>query len=405
MTRLYNVITLQEICKKHNIEYTKIKKIDILNDELEDDAFSSKMYIKGECTSSDCRGTFHRRISEIDKYGGKCDRCVKVRTNKYTKEALEALELNLSKKYYRDELHVNCIIEGNCKNKDCVNIFSKKFSQLLKLGGYCNKCSIENGNEKKIITVKTKYNVENISQLETIKKQKEETTIKNYGVSYPTQSEIIQEQIIKTSNLNWGTNRPTQNKGLLKKTQDSYEKKTGFRTPFSDPLIREKGKDTYEKKTGFRNPFMNESVKDKIKDTCLIKYGHTNPMKNPLIMKKAFKTGCKLRPYLLPSGKIIEYMGYENYALDELLTLYNENNIENETLTTFQYTKPDGTVHTYLPDIFIISQNKFIEVKSTYTITQDTEIIFLKQQSVKNAGFECEIWVYNREGKKVEIHI
>lgn len=405
MTRLYNVITLQEICKKHNIEYTKIKKIDILNDELEDDAFSSKMYIKGECTSSDCRGTFHRRISEIDKYGGKCDRCVKVRTNKYTKEALDALELNLSKIYYRDELHVNCIIQGNCKNKECIHIFSKKFSQLLKLGGYCNKCSIEKGNEKKIITVKTKYNVENISQLETIKKQKEETTIKNYGVSYPTQSEIIQEQIIKTSNLNWGTNRPTQNKGLLKKTQDSYEKKTGFRTPVSDPLIREKGKDTYEKKTGFRNPFMNESVKDKIKDTCLIKYGHTNPMKNPLIMKKAFKTGCKLKPYSLKSGKIIEYMGYENYALDELLTLFNENDIENETLPTFEYIKPDGTTHTYLPDIFIISQNKFIEVKSTYTITQYTEIIFLKQQAVKNAGFECEIWVYNSEGKKVECHI
>jgi hypothetical protein len=127
-------------------------------------------------------------------------------------------------------------------------------------------------------------------------------------------------------------------------------------------------------------------------------------MQNPIISKKAFKTGCKLNPYTLPSGKIIEYMGWENYALDDLLVTYEESDIENETLPVFDYIKPDGTNHTYLPDIFIISQNKFIEVKSIYTITQDTDVIFLKQTAVKDAGYECEIWVYNREGEKVECH-
>lgn len=405
MTHLYNIITLQELCQKHNINFSKIKKIDKMNKEVEDNEISSKINIKGPCTSNDCRGIFHRRISEIDKYGGKCERCVKNRTNKYTLESLESFELILSKKYYRDELHVNCMIEGNCKNKNCINIFSKKFCQLIKLGGYCNKCSIKNGNEKKIITVKTKYNVENVSQLEIIKKQKEETCIKNYGVSYPTQSDIIQEQIVKTSNKNWGTNRPTQNKELLERIHDDYEKKTGYRNPVSDPIIREKCQNTHEKKTGFRNPFSDPINKEKIEKTNITKYGYTNPMKNPLIMKKAFKTGCKLKSYLLPSGKIIEYMGWENYALDELFTIHDENDIENENLPVFNYIKPDGTIHTYLPDIFIKSINKFIEVKSTYTITQSTDIIFLKQQSVKNAGFACEIWVYNSEGKKVECYV
>ena len=97
-------------------------------------------------------------------------------------------------------------------------------------------------------------------------------------------------------------------------------------------------------------------------------------------------------------------MGYEHYALDDLTKEIDETDIENENLPVFDYIKPDGTNHTYLPDIFIISQNKFIEVKSTYTITQDTDVIFLKQKSVKDVGYECEIWVYNEDGKKVECY-
>ena len=55
--------------------------------------------------------------------------------------------------------------------------------------------------------------------------------------------------------------------------------------------------------------------------------------------------------------------------------------------------------------IIIINYNhKFIEVKSIYTITQDTDIIFLKQTVVKDAGYECEIWVYNGKGEKVECY-
>ena len=102
--------------------------------------------------------------------------------------------------------------------------------------------------------------------------------------------------------------------------------------------------------------------------------------------------------------QIIEYMGYENYALNDILKVIEENDIENEKLPVFNYSKKDGSKHTYLPDIFIISQNKFIEVKSTYTITQDIDVIFLKQKTVKDNGYECEIWVYNEKGEKVKCY-
>jgi hypothetical protein len=206
---------------------------------------------------------------------------------------------------------------------------------------------------------------------------------------------------VKTSNQNWGTNRPTQNKELLEIIAENNEKKTGFRNPFLNPDVKMKIEETNIKNLGCSNPFRSEKIKDKIKQTNISIYGYSNPMKNSVIQKKAFTTGCRLKDYILPSGKVIQYMGYENYALDDLTKEIDETDIENKHLPVFDYIKPDGTNHTYLPDIFIISQNKFIEVKSTYTITQDIDVIFLKQKSVKELGYECEIWVYNDKGKKV----
>jgi hypothetical protein len=43
-----------------------------------------------------------------------------------------------------------------------------------------------------------------------------------------------------------------------------------------------------------------------------------------------------------------------------------------------------------------VIKNKFIKNK---------EIIFLKQNALKNAGYDCEIWVYNSKGEKVETYM
>ena len=56
--------------------------------------------------------------------------------------------------------------------------------------------------------------------------------------------------------------------------------------------------------------------------------------------------------------------------------------------------------HRQYVDIFIPSQNKCIEVKSDWTVKE--EDVLLKQQAVKDAGYKCEVWVYNRKGIKIE---
>ena len=40
---------------------------------------------------------------------------------------------------------------------------------------------------------------------------------------------------------------------------------------------------------------------------------------------------------------------------------------------------------------------------STWT-AKKKDCIFLKQRAVKDAGYKCEIWVYNTKGEKVECY-
>ena len=48
---------------------------------------------------------------------------------------------------------------------------------------------------------------------------------------------------------------------------------------------------------------------------------------------------------------------------------------------------------------YIMSNPKY---KSTWTAKKKKDNIYLKQQACKDAGYLCEIWVYNARGEKVE---
>jgi hypothetical protein len=94
--------------------------------------------------------------------------------------------------------------------------------------------------------------------------------------------------------------------------------------------------------------------------------------------------------------------------LDELLQ--KENILDEDIITsrsqvpTIWYLDANDKKHRYYVDVFIPSQNRMIECKSTWTMKKGIEKdnIYLKQQACKDAGYFCEIWVYNSKGEKVE---
>ena len=56
----------------------------------------------------------------------------------------------------------------------------------------------------------------------------------------------------------------------------------------------------------------------------------------------------------------------------------------------------------YYTDIYIKSENKFIEVKSEYTVNCVTEKRKLKEDACKNNGNSYELKVYKRNGTLVK---
>jgi hypothetical protein len=92
-------------------------------------------------------------------------------------------------------------------------------------------------------------NVDNISQLESVKKKKKETYLKKYNVSWLSKSNEIKEKI-KQTNL----------------------KKYGCEYVLQNEFVKEKSKNKNKEKYGVENPMQNKEIKNKVRKTNRVKY-------------------------------------------------------------------------------------------------------------------------------------
>jgi hypothetical protein len=106
---------------------------------------------------------------------------------------------------------------------------------------------------------------------------------------------------------------------------------------------------------------------------------------------------------MMPSGNLVKYQGYENLALDELVKLYDEEDIKigRSVVPTIIY-HIDNVKHVYFPDFYIKSENKIIEVKSEWTLQLYRAHVEEKAKATIHSGYKFEIWVYDRNKKKLD---
>jgi hypothetical protein len=361
----------------------------------------------------------------------------------------------LNKDYSNINVTRDTYIEGKCFNKDCSFLFNKTFRQLKKTGSFCKDCSninkkiklketclnkygVEHSFQVKefrdlgLKTIKEKYGVTNVSQSDEIKLKKANTCLKNFGVDNsfksqevqnkiktsflekykcdnPFKSNEIQKQIIQTNLNKYGSKNPQQNANINNKTKNTCIKKYGVATAILLPEVIEKRKEVCINKYGNEIPLKTEIGKLQVKETCLKKYGVENPQQNPEVSEKTSKNSYLKKTYTTPSGKEFICQGYEPFALDNLIK--EDNNLENEIITsrkdvpTIWYNDDNCKKHRHFVDIFIPSQNKCIEVKSTWTFKKKNDCVFLKQNAAKQLGYSYEIWVYNNKGEIVEKYL
>jgi hypothetical protein len=192
-------------------------------------------------------------------------------------------------------------------------------------------------------------------------------------------------------------------KGKREKTQRTNNEKYGTNTPAENDKVKEKMRNTTKERYGVEYTLQIKEVRNKIKKTNLERYGVENPAQNLEIFEKQQKNSYNFKGFIMPSGEIRKVQGYEPFAITYLLKKYTEDKIKTDRkdVGRIQY-EINGEKRYYFPDIYIPDENKFIEVKSEYTAKQNPELIEKKKQACIDQGYECEIWVFNKKGEKIE---
>lgn len=270
-----------------------------------------------------------------------------------------------------------CVV---CNNNTYFNRNRWEFGETCSV-----KCAANNirRNDQIKNTVIEKYGVDNISKTGIFKEALKRHNLEKYGVEHYFQTIDYKEKTMKTCQERYGV--------------EHYTKTSDFKEKYVKTCHERYGVEHYAKTTDF---------KEKIKLTCQEKYGVSHHMQDLDIFEKQQKASYYYKDYILPSGVISRIQGYEDKALDELLKKYSEEEIiiSNKDIFKkcgkFEYVQK-GKVHRYYPDLFIPSENKIIEIKSSRTYQVQKEKNNLKKQSVIDKGYNFEFWVYDKNGKSI----
>jgi len=336
--------------------------------------------------------------------------------------------VTLLEDYSNEKINRDIIVKGKCVYENCENEFDKIFRELLNTGGYCKACIKIMANERRKQFCLEKYGCENVNKVTLIREKQKNTILQKYGVEYSFQAESVKNKIKAVCLEKYGFENANQNKIIkekskktclekygveytsqIKENRDKFKvtclEKYGVENPSQNEEIKNKKLETSLKNWGVKYPSQNEEIKNKKIETCLQNWGVEYPMQNNIIMSKNVKQNYKKKEYILPSKKIIEIQGYENFALDELIIneKINESDIiiGVKNVPTIWYNDDNGKKHRHYVDIFISSQNRCVEVKSTWTAEKNKHNIFLKQKAAKELGYKYEIWVYNSKKEKI----
>lgn len=160
------------------------------------------------------------------------------------------------------------------------------------------------------------------------------------------------------------------------------------------------------------NPMFNKEICKKAHETQFLNGGGRLPMNSEESIAKSlearydkystFSPRSKLfksKDYQLPSKKIVKIQGYENKGLDFLLVTKKEEEI---VICGRKHIFPyifNNKKKKYYPDLYLPSENLYIDVKSDYTYNKDIEKNLAKKEAVLSKGFKFQFWIFDANAK------
>jgi hypothetical protein len=358
--------------------------------------------IKVEIFCKSCQEYFWQRADNHFIYGhSKCARerrkqtCLQkygTTTPSQTKEVQNKIKETNLKKYG---------VEYPQQSKE---VREKTKNTFLEKYGYETPLQSEEIKEKIRNTNMERFGVPNPAQNKEVQEKMKETCLERYGFEHPQKTKEVQNKMKETNLKKYGVEYPQQSKEVREKTKNTFLEKYGCETSLQSEEIKEKIRNTNMERFGVPNPVQNKEVREKFKETCLQKYGVSNPLQNPFIAEKQLQNSFKRKSFIFPSGKEVFVQGYEPFALKRLIE--EEQIHETDILTDrsqvppISWTDSNGKLHIYYVDIFIPTQNRCIEVKSTWTYNQPN--VQEKQEATLRLGYKYEIWVFDEKGELIK---
>ena len=312
--------------------------------------------------------------------------------------------LNILENFENTKVNCNVKLTSKCINKDCNDFFNKKFHVLYKTKVFtCKKCTWIDGDKKHKQTLLNKYGTENIWDVEEIKNKKILTCLNKYGVTNINKLQEIKDKIKKTNDLRYIEQKSKLPPSLINKKEKLFEKYGTHNFRNSD-YIKNKIKKTVLERYGVDHISKSNEIQATKRKNSMNKYGVEFPIQHPEFAEKACTNGFLMKEYTLPSGKIIKVQGYEPFALRDIINdeKINEDDIITgcKNVPTIWYDDLEGNKHRHFVDIFIPSQNRCIEIKSSWTVKKEN--VLLKQNAAKEVGYKYEIWIYNEKGVMID---
>ena len=350
------------------------------------------------------------------------------------------------------QINRDTIIEGICAIPGCEYPFKKPFRDVMEKNGYCRQHGVEDANKKREETCLSTHGCTNVTQSIDVQEKTKQSCFKKFGVQYALQSKEVKDKGKETMLKTLGVENPSQSKDIIllkrqnslasgnavytlsylhtllqrnnananaehtdltirkdteikftcicgtahTKTFRTIEKNGAFCEACQHVHATEQSIETNMKNRGVPYSMQDPSVVEKVTTTNRERFGG-HPMQNAEIADKCLKNGYRKKEYRFPSGRIVMIQGREDSALDDLL----QNGVTEEDIITCRTKVPEVFYHDaknkrrrYYTDIYIPSLNMCIEAKSDYTFKADKDVALLKQKATMDAGYACEIWVY-----------
>lgn len=277
----------------------------------------------------------------------------------FLEELLEEYSATLINDINELELGRDSLISFICK---CGTTNSKRFINIENYGAFCQSCQDIHEKEKSIAT-----------------------NMKIRGVPHSSKDPLVMSKIKSTNMKNWGTEIPQQLEEIKNITRDTCQRNLGVNAPMQSKVVQETARVNNQKK-----------------------YNENHPMHVAQIAEKSSRRAYKSYDYKFPSGRIVRIQGTEKHTLNHLLSIgIREDDIitSRKDVPTIWWYDENGKKHRYYVDAYVKSLKLCIESKSTYTAEKNKEKMLVKQNAVKDAGYRCEIWIYDGKGNLFEYYL